>query len=501
MPKQAEEQYIVLPPLGMVATGLQPEAGRMLLSLNATLEAPGRTRMHTLSVGAVSAPPFQVLDSIHENGAKLISARPETLSALRAGQPGLRIVPVTYYYPAVSPRPALAKGPKTLATGAALKIKIRIVSAAAAEPLAGVDVVAFTDFQQREGAQGTTNSKGEVSLALGASSKKIERLYLFPKHGFWPGLRRSITLKSGLSLPLDPIDLSFTDCVRFAYGTAALSMGQGVKVGVLDTGVAAHPDLVIDGGRNTVTGENPADFGDNGVSGHGTHVAGIIAARGTAPKGWRGVAPGVTLRSYRVFGKGQKGASNFAIAKAIDAAVGDGCDLINMSLGGGPDDPATNDAIAAARAAGTLVFAANGNDYREPVSFPAAADLCLAVSAMGRKGTFPKFAAAEGDVAKPLGKDPKNFMAAFSNVGAATDLTGPGVGVISTVPGNAYEIMDGTSMACPAEVGAAARVLAGNPAILAMPRNQARSDAMAGAVLQTAKPLGFGPLFEGQGRV
>ena len=63
----------------------------------------------------------------------------------------------------------------------------------------------------------------------------------------------------------------------------------------------------------------------------------------------------MTLRSYRVFGKGQDNASNYAIAKAIDAAVADKCDLINMSLGGGDPDTVTSEAIAAAYEAGVVI--------------------------------------------------------------------------------------------------------------------------------------------------
>jgi subtilisin len=138
------------------------------------------------------------------------------------------------------------------------------------------------------------------------------------------------------------------------------------------------------------------------------------------------------LRSYRVFGKGAPSATNFAIAKAIDAAVADHCDLINMSLGGGPAGPLTADAITAAHNAGTIVLAANGNDGRQPVSFPAANSLCQAVSAMGRIGTFPKGTEPDGSIAALFGSDKKNFIAEFSNIGPETDLTGPGVGVMST---------------------------------------------------------------------
>ena len=100
-------------------------------------------------------------------------------------------------------------------------------------------------------------------------------------------------------------------------------------------------------------------FGPSGP--HGTHVAGIIAGRGAGPTGVRGIAPGASLFSYRVFDDTDNSGSSFAIVKAIRQGIADGCDLLNMSLGfdqdNGPPvvDDAIKDAIAEANAAGVVV--------------------------------------------------------------------------------------------------------------------------------------------------
>ena len=145
-----------------------------------------------------------------------------------------------------------------------------------------------------------------------------------------------------------------------------------------------------------------------------------------------------------------------------------------------------------------LVIVAAGNEDRGPVSFPAADERSVAVSALGRKGTFPTGTSESGDVAGPFGKDKRNFIAAFSNIGRAIDLTGPGVGIISTVPGG-YGVESGTSMACPAVTGFAARILGRLPDIRKQARNQERSDAIAQALFASVRDLGFKPEFEGHG--
>jgi subtilisin len=495
-------QYVLVPAAGLVASETNPEQVQLFQALEQTVTSPNKVRSMSTHIGVL---PVKVLDSIGEKKAKLIECSPDDLPALRASHPSVRILPVVYFQPAVMRHQVrhigLATARAKTKAAKASGISITIVSTKDGKPVPKAMVVAFTDFATKTGAQGTTNTRGQVTLALGSTIKKIERLYVYPASSFWPALQENITLKSGAKVSLLVVDLTYTDCVRYFYPGKDLTLGRGVTVGVIDCGVATnHPDLIVSGGQNTVTGEKPADFGDNGTDGHGTHVSGIIAARGTPPAGIRGVAPGVTLRSYRVFGKGADSASNFAIAKAIDAGVADKCDLLNMSLGGGDPDTLTAEALTAAHNAGVVVLAANGNDSRQPVSFPAANSICQAVSAMGRIGTFPKNTEPEGSVAAPYGKDKKNFIADFSNIGPETDLTGPGVGVISTLP-SGYGVMSGTSMATPAETGAAARVLATKAAILAMPRDQNRASAMVSVIAGACKLFGFGATFEGKGMI
>ena len=504
MAKSQPQRFILLPPYGIVSDTISPTpkpVSHFLKTLEGvrTSAAPAKA----LSAAKIKTK-IKILDSVAENGAKLVEISPEDIADLQAEQPGFRVVPEVFYYPARVVRKPLSS-PKTAAVRAgAGKITIQIVSQADGTPVAGATVSAFTDFASKAGAGGITNAQGKVALALGAASVKIESLYVYAEHSFWNAMQENVTLKNGLIVKLQPIGLSYSDELRYFYGNSDLPSGQGVKVGVIDTGCGPHKDLTIVGGLNTVQGEDPTDYSDDGV-GHGTHVAGMIAAHGTPPNGVRGVAAGVELRAYRVFpkkvGNQDPGASNFAIVKAIYAAVQDGCDLLNMSLGGGNPDTATSAAIAHARQNGALAIVAAGNDSRAPVSFPASDPRSVAISAMGRIGTYPASTVEVGEEAAPFGTDKKNYIAAFSNVGPEILLTGPGVGIISTFPGDFYAVMDGTSMATPAVVGASAKLLAQQPAILKMPRNEDRSNAMLQAILQAAQSLGFTGTLEGKGLI
>lgn len=491
----APVRFVVLPPTG---TRSGADAVRDILAQLGGLTTASAARKFAASCGMRRGRvecDIRVLDSVADDGPKLLEMSPEAAANLRAREPGLRIVPEVFFRPAHVRYAAHVAAPR--ATTAA-KTRVAVVARSGGAPIRGATVVAFTDVGSAVGGEARTKADGIAEVALG-TAKRIERIYVYAPPGWWGGFRKNVMVRKGTDIVvrLSRLDPAEPDCLRHFYGSADLAVGAGVTVGVIDTGVGPHPDLVVAGGANTVLDEDPSDIADNGA-GHGTHVAGIIASRGGAPDGVRGLAPGAVLRSYRVFGKDAPMASNFAILKALDRAVADGCDLVNLSLGGGVRDPAIAAAIQDARAAGTLVIAAAGNAERSPVEFPAAEPACVAVSALGVKGTFPRGAMEDADVREPFGTDPREFIAGFSNVGTEIDLTGPGVGVVSTVPGGLAP-MSGTSMACPAVVGVAARLLSADRATLRRKRDQARSDAIARAVLSSGVARGFPPTFEGSG--
>lgn len=481
-------RFVLLPTRGFTTD--EPHNSTATEIFLSTMRAPGAKRVVTPSDRSTAR--FTVLDSIQSNGAKLVSMSDASLIKLKREQPGLRVVPEVFYPSMRAPRPPVLTGVQAFSSRATLtQPVIKVVLQGSGKPLRGVDVIAFSDFAAGKGAQGTTNAKGEVALQLPRSVRVLERVYVYPAYSAWPVLLNDWSLQGG-TIELPPIDLAFVDSRAKAYPKRELADGTGVTVGVIDTGVGPHAALTVAGGMNAVTGEDPADWSDSDI--HGTHVAGIIAGHGS---GFLGVAPGVTLRAYRVFGKNSEGASSFAIAKAIDRAVADGCDLLNLSLGGGPDDPTTSEAIKAARAKGVVCVIAAGNDGAA-VAWPAKHPLAVAVSALGFKGLWPEGAMQAQTVKPPMGKE-HSYIADFSNTGPEVDLAGPGVGVISCIPHDRFGVMDGTSMACPGVTGALARRLAADAKTLAMPRDGDRADAIVKLALDAARDMGLPPFAQGAG--
>ena len=240
-----------------------------------------------------------------------------------------------------------------------------------------------------------------------------------------------------------------------------------VVIGVIDTGVDyTHPDLINnlwinpgeipdngldDDGNGFVDDVHGYDFVNNDGdpfddNGHGTHVAGTIAAEGDNGIGITGVtwsAQIMALKFLDAFGFG----TTFDAIQAIEYAILMGADLTNNSWGGGGFSQPLRDAIAAAGEAGQVFVAAAGNfssDSDAFPSYPAAYDLDNIISVAAT--------------------DENDQLADFSNFGViSVDLAAPGVDIFSTTPSNNYGFLSGTSMASPHVAGVVSLLLAENP--------------------------------------
>lgn len=168
--------------------------------------------------------------------------------------------------------------------------------------------------------------------------------------------------------------------------------GKGVKVGVIDTGVDyTHPDLRKNyiGGFDTVDFDNdPMETKGEGATAHGSHVAGVIAADGKM----KGIAPDARIYAYRALGPGGVGSSVQVIA-ALEEAVKEGMDVINLSLGNdvnGPDWPTTH-AVNKAVELGTVVVVAAGNSGPDAwtVGSPATSSEAITVGASALSMKIP----------------------------------------------------------------------------------------------------------------
>ena len=477
------EQYILLPRRGLRP---QPNQGTQVLRLLSRAEAPPYESIRDRE--------FALIDTIAQGGPTLVQVEDRSHAAAVAKQTGRRAVPLTSY-PEPNPQPSPAAVPATPVTSE--PIHIHVEDAQSGASLAGVHIVAY-DRVPYSGTSGVTDANGDVRLII--ASPELERLEAHPRSGYWGSYRVNVSARSPrIEVRLEPVDLTYTDAVRHYYRATQFDPRAGVKVAVIDTGVGPHRDLNVVEAANTVTGE-PDTLCDD-ANGHGTHVAGLVGASGAPPSGLAGIAPGVQIHAYRVFGAGPStGATNYSILKAMFLADEAGCDIVNLSLGGGPWDDIVAEAIFDARQRGMLIVIAAGNGGRAPVSFPGAYPGATPVSAMGREGTFPAGSPDELQVLRPpTAHDQLEFLAAFSNVGEQVKVIAPGVGLLSTLPGNAFGPLSGTSMAAPVVTGAAASLLSRNSHILAMPRDQARSTAIEQLLYANCLSRGFGLESEGHG--
>lgn len=292
---------------------------------------------------------------------------------------------------------------------------------------------------------------------------------------------------------------------------ANTARGRSIRIGIADTGLGANPYLnhitplgaAVDGTYDP----DPAATQDQ--DGHGTHVAGIVGAIPAEGSGdYEGIAPGADIGAIRVFGAGGT-ATQGDIALGIDILASSfNADLINLSLGGSQPSAIERDALTAALEAGTLPLASAGNTNGAPVYYPAAYPEAAAVNALGAPGTSPAGTlAASCTPSQPVYFGYGGVFAAnFNAIGYEVGLSGPGVGIISTVPSRPevpapYADMSGTSMACPAATAALATILSADTYYTGLPRGPERAARAAQVLSATLRPLGITRFLAGAGLV
>ena len=237
-------------------------------------------------------------------------------------------------------------------------------------------------------------------------------------------------------------DLGANSIMRFAGAWNQLEYswtkgrGDGIVVAVVDTGVdGTHPDLagqVLPGYDFVSSPTTGPTAGWNDGNSHGTHVAGIIAAKDNNGVGITGVAPGASILPVRVLGNDGSGYAS-TVAAGIVAAADAGAQIINLSLGSSVGDPVLEAAVQYAQSEGSMLVAAGGNlNMRGWVTF----------DGESYPASYPGV----------LGVGSTNTDCGGIG-GLHLDVSAPGCLILSTIPGGGYARYSGTSMATPQVAG------------------------------------------------
>jgi subtilisin family serine protease len=231
------------------------------------------------------------------------------------------------------------------------------------------------------------------------------------------------------------------------------------KVAILDTGVDTdHPDLAPNVHKSDDKPNNGKDDDKNGYvddtygydaikgkgsgeddNGHGTHVAGIVGARGNNAGGTAGACWSVKLGAVKFMNAKGKGSTSDAI-EGIEWAVEHGFKIVNCSFGSSSKSSALHDAVDYAQSKNVLLVVAAGNDGDDIDSSP------VYPASFGDSNILAVAASTSTDT-----------LASFSNYGdEAVDVAAPGDSIFSTYLGGGYKVLSGTSMAAPYAAGVAA---------------------------------------------
>lgn len=242
---------------------------------------------------------------------------------------------------------------------------------------------------------------------------------------------------SAQTLPwgIDKIDADLSSTLA-GNGSGAIT---NVKAYIIDTGIGSHQDL------NKVAHVNFAGGRNDDCNGHGTHVAGTVAARDNTVD-VVGAAPGAPLTGVKVLGCNGSGTTS-GVIKGVDWVTANAVKpaVANMSLGGGVSQ-SLDDAVVRSANSGVFYVLAAGNS---------GADACNSSPARTGAGT-------NNGIMTVAATDSADREASWSNYGSCVDIWAPGVSILSTKRGGGTTTMSGTSMASPHGAGGGALYLSNN---------------------------------------
>ncbi len=366
----------------------------------------------------------------------------------------------------ISCQPDSEDGAVTDSASLEVQVQVETVTGDNVSPIEGRYIITYNDINNRmpslkkatsiQDYKTQINSKKDIFISefskIGLTEQNIKATYGYTFNGFAAELSdvqlnelrkdpRVASIEQDFTIKMgkpgngngggDPAQVTPYGTTRVGGGTTASSN----TAWVIDSGIdLTHPDLNVDTGRSiSFLSGSPSNQSPNDQNGHGTHVAGTIAAIDNAI-GSVGVAPGTTVVAVRVLDRRGSG-SNSGVIAGVDyvAANGANGDVANMSLGGGVSTALDNAVISAASTGVKFVLAAGNESQDANNSSPARANgnNVYTISAMDINDNF----------------------ANFSNFGSPVDYAAPGVAVFSTWKSGGYNTISGTSMAAPHAAG------------------------------------------------
>lgn len=514
-------QFIIAPRRGSQAlsAGLRPissAAARALVG-----QIPGLEVVRVLRPRAVVSAMSMSGDEATE--VYVVRTDPDRAELIRQTIPPQLIMeedaPLEYGGPFTLQRPA----PSRLATWSfaggleTRPIRFRVVGESD-RPLANVGVSLAGEGSPQEG---RTDKRGEIALPLVAlpspgmpadrpgPGTRARSLFVSSPSNYWdqylvePELSEADVNVVRLRAIGETI-AGFPEQFRYGWGQIQMGLhripetltGKGVKIAIIDSGVdASHPLLRhIRLGLDLTNGSDPQTWTQDLV-GHGSHCAGIIAARDDAGKMLRGFAPESEIHVLKVVPGGRFS----SVIEAVDYCLEREVDVVNLGVSNPRRSWALEQKLEEAALHGLACIVGAG-DSGGPAEYPAASPYAFAVAAVGRLNEFPDKAWHATTVVPNMVAADGIFSPSFSSHGSDVAVCAPGVAVVSTVPGG-FRPQSGTSVAAPHVTGLAALLLAHHAAFQGplRARNQQRVVGLFNMIRLMCVPYALGAARAGAG--